>query len=354
MKTIFTFLFIILLYGCASSQAGDTSNSSEVSRLSHDSSYITEVNTIVAKKRPFKIEIMSNGRIEAYQKATIPFLVHNQITSVDVKEGDKVSFGQKLGKIESFSYKTQLEIAKNNYLQALIDLEDRLLGHGYQISDSANIPSNILQMAKLRSGYSSAKISLEEAKQNYKNTYITTPIAGVVTNLKAKQNNPSDNYPYFCEVADISKMHIVFNLLESELTGLSIGQSLDVSPFALSGQRFNGKIISINPTVDEKGMIRIVGEIPNSNNKLIDGMNARIWVQKELEEAIIIPKEALLYRQNREVVFIYEDGKAIWKYVTLSNENSTEVAISEGLEEGMEIIIENNIDLAHETVVTKK
>ncbi|GAO30656.1 hypothetical protein [Geofilum rubicundum] len=65
-----------------------------------------------------------------------------------------------------------------------------------------------------------------------------------------------------------------------------------------------------------------------------------------------MPKEAVLYRQNRQVAFIYEEGKAIWKYVETSHENSTHVAIIDGLEEGMEVIVENNLNLAHESLVS--
>jgi hypothetical protein len=43
-------------------------------------------------------------------------------------------------------------------------------------------------------------------------------------------------------------------------------------------------------------------------------------------------------------VFDYVEGKAIWKYVETSHENSTHITISDGLEEGMEVIVEYRLN----------
>ncbi len=99
-------------------------------------------------------------------------------------------------------------------------------------------------------------------------------------------------------------------------------------------------------------MVRITATVPNPKQRLMDGMNARVLLKNAVPNSLIIPKEAVLYRQNRKVVFIYEEGKAIRTYVETSHENSTHVAISDGLEEGMEVIVENNLNLAHESKVS--
>ena len=51
-------------------------------------------------------------------------------------------------------------------------------------------------------------------------------------------------------------------------------------------------------------------------------------------------------------MFVYENGRAIWKYVETGFENSREVCIESGLKEGEEAIYENNLGLSHECEVT--
>ena len=354
MKHLLLPFLAVIFYACSTSNAREVSESEaiEAAKLSYVEPTATKVGTVTARITNFELELVSNGRLEAQRKAVVPFRVQEQINAVNVSEGQKVIAGQVLGSLDPFTYKKRLDEAHYRYLQALIDLEDRLLGFGYQLKDSTRIPENIMKMARIRSGYNGAAIAVEEAKRNLEQTTITAPITGVVTNLEARVHNPSNAYQKFCEILDLNTMYMVFHLLETELSGVKPGQTVEVTPFALPGESFKGTVTSINPAVNEKGMVRITATIANLNHRLMDGMNARVLLKNTIPNCLIIPKEAVLYRQNRQVVFIFEEGKAIWKYVETSHENSTHVAISNGLEEGMEVIVENNLNLAHESVVS--
>jgi RND family efflux transporter MFP subunit len=351
MKHLISALIAVIFYACSISQAGDAEEAN-TARLSHIEPVATEVGTVPVQKGAFELELISNGKLEAQRRAVVPFAVQEQIIDVSVREGQSIAAGQTLGKVEPFTFQKRLSDAENAYQQALIDLEDRLLGHGYALSDTASVPPNILEMALIRSNYNNAVSALAEARRNLSQTTIAAPISGVIANLNAKEHNHSSSYQNFCEILDINSMHLVFNVLETEMPLVKVGQKVELFPFALSGKSFPGTVSSINPAVDDKGMVRITASVPNPNQHLMYGMNARVLLKNAVPDCLVIPKEAVLYRQNRKVVFVYEEGKAIWKYVETSHENSTHVAVTDGLEEGMEVIVENNLNLAHESLVT--
>lgn len=353
MKHLISLILLpFILFACETSQAEDV-DKEEAARLSHSEATATEVGTTPVKKGQFPMELVSNGNLQARQKAVVPFRVQELITAVNVQEGDHVKAGHVLGRMESFNYRKQLTDARNQYEKALIDLEDLLLGYGYALGDTASMPDNILKMTRIRSGYNSALSNLAQAKRNLAQTVIKAPISGVVSNLQAQTNNPSGNYKMFCEILDIGAMELEFHLLETEIQQVNTGLQVDVMPFGMPDTTFTGTVVSINPAVDDKGMVRITASVPNPGGELMDGMNARVLLKHLVPGCLIIPKEAVLYRQNREVVFVLEDGKAIWKYVETSRENSTHVAISDGLKTGDEVIVENNLNLAHESEVIK-
>jgi RND family efflux transporter MFP subunit len=355
MKYLTLLLPIVpLLYGCGASQAENEAKAEEAARLTPVTPAITQVETIPVRSGSFFLELVSNGRLEAQSKALVPFRVQEQVIEVNVTEGQTVSAGQLLGRVDPFTYKKRLEEAQNRYEQSLIDLEDQLLGHGHSLTDSSTIPPNIFKMARIRSGYNSAITAMAEAERNLNQTSIKAPVGGVVSNLEARENNPSEGFKKFCDILNIRNMNLVFNLLETEIPQVKTGQSVEITPFALPGTSFTGTVTSINPAVDEKGMVRITASIPNPGNTLMDGMNARVLLKQEIPNSLIIPKEAILYRQNRKVVFQYKDNKAIWVYVETGHENSTEVTITGGLELGMDVIYKNNLNLAHESQVTTK
>ena len=105
-----------------------------------------------------------------------------------------------------------------------------------------------------------------------------------------------------------------------------------------------------HPLVDENGMVRIKARV-NGSNKLFDGMNVRVGVKRSVGEQLVIPKTAVVLRSGKQVVFTLKEGKAMWNYVHTGLENMEEYTITDGLEEGMEVITTGNVNLAHEAPV---
>jgi multidrug efflux pump subunit AcrA (membrane-fusion protein) len=109
--------------------------------------------------------------------------------------------------------------------------------------------------------------------------------------------------------------------------------------------------MEINPSIDKNGMVQVKALINNPKNQLYDGMNVKIYLQRSLGKQLVIPKEALVLRSNKKVVFTLKNGYAQWVYVQTGLENSGGYVVTEGLSEGDSVIYEGNINLAHETPV---
>ena len=63
--------------------------------------------------------------------------------------------------------KLTLDAAKIALQKAELDLYDVLAGQGFAAKDTLSVPANILAMAKMRSGYTSARNSLDRARLEY-------------------------------------------------------------------------------------------------------------------------------------------------------------------------------------------
>jgi len=207
-------------------------------------------------------------------------------------------------------------------------------------------------MAKIRSGYNLALSNYKEARRNYAETRIVAPINGIVANLEAKPNNLSSQYKKCCDIINDKFLIVDFPVLEGELNRIKTDRQVQIIPFAMRDKQFSGVVTSVNPAVDEHGMILVQAGVDNPDGILIDGMNVKVIVKDIVHNCIIIPKTAVLYRQNRKVVFVHENGIAKWVYVQTGLENSSEVTITDNsLKPGQEVIVNNNINLAHETPV---
>ena len=75
--------------------------------------------------------------------------------------------------------------------------------------------------------------------------------------------------------------------------------------------------------------MQIDAEVSNDGS-LVDGMNVRVAVRQQVADRLVVPKSAVVIRDNEEVLFRFRDGKALWTYVHTSLANSREYADAAG------------------------
>lgn len=339
---------LVLLSSC---KTEEQDNREEMARRTSKRDAVT-VSTIELKRSTFYHELVSNGKVYAKSIAAVPFRVEGTIEKVYVQNGQKVEKGQLLAQIEDFTYRMQLEKAMQALEKAKINFEDYLLSDSR--TDTSGLDPRKAETWRIRSGIIDAEMAIKEAENNLKYTRLLSPINGVIADLEAKEQNQASQYnDGFCKVIDNSVLEIKFPVLESEYAFVDKGMPVTVLPYIDDTKGFTAHISNINPVVDENGMLMVTAEMRNGGS-LLEGMNVKIKIRKPVPDRLVVPKEALVIRQNRDVVFVKEDSLAIWKYVTTEFENSESFSIKEGLTEGDLVIYKGNINLAHETVVKEE
>jgi len=341
-------LIITLLFSCKQKTA---ENLEEMARRSSRPEAVL-VKTVRLEPSTFYHELISNGKAYSSEKAVVPFKVNGIINELYIQNGQKVRTGDLLAVIEDFEHRTQLTRARQSLERAEINFKDDLLSN-FSTTDTTGLSSAKIKTSRIRSGLNDAITALTEAEYNFNNTRIHAPLSGVVANLEAKVFNPSQNYQSLCTIIFDEVMEVEFPIIESEYSFISKGMPVGIIPFINDSTNITGRITQINPLVDENGMVKVKAEFRN-NSRLIDGMNVRVVIRKPVPNRLVVPKEALVIRQGKDVIFVREDSLAIWKYVTVEFESSTSLSIKEGLEPGDLVIVSGNVNLAHETIVREE
>lgn len=352
MKQIFTILISLLFLAnaCSPSQ-GKTDEKAGKMMLKEETNL---VETLVLKKTEFEKEIISNGKIYALQKSDLIFTVPGKVKSLNVVNGSKLSKGDIVASLEDFDFISRLEKTKHSVEKAKLDTENILIGQGYDGKDTLNIPKDVLRIAKLKSGLFDALIDFKRAQHEYQASSLRAPFSGVVANLSGRLHNNVELGKTFCILMNQEQFELEFSVLESEVFQLSVGQQVKIQPFAFNKGEYKGQITQINPRVDENGLVLIKATVKNKDGKLIEGMNIRVVMLQKLNNQLVVPKSALLLRQNKQVVFTYKDGKALWNYVKTGQENSLFYTIVDGLKQDDEVIVKGSLNLAHESSVEVK
>lgn len=310
----------------------------------------TEVKTKLLEYQDFNYELISNGTVAAMNRAELRFQTQEVIRKIYVKNGDRVTKGQKIAELDRF----KLEIAKKQAMESLeqakLSLQDILLGQEYSIADSLNIPAGVMKVAKTKSNYEQSLNNYIIAEYNLGAATLYAPFDGVVANMTAKEFNLPGSEA-FCMIIDNRSPEVVFNILESEMPLINLKNKVVVSPVFLSSHTVEGYVSEINPLIDKNSMMRVKAVISNKDGKFYEGMNVKVRIQLLLGKRLAVPKSAVVLRNNKEVVFRLRDDRAAWVYVKTAQENSDSYVITEGLNEGDRIIYDGNINLADDAPV---
>jgi RND family efflux transporter MFP subunit len=310
-----------------------------------------KVSVMLLRYSDFNKEIISNGKLVALKKADLKFRSSENVAVVYVKNGDRVTQGQVIAKLDNFTLSNTLKQSRNQFEIAKIDFQDVLISQGYNITDSATIPESAIKNARVKSGFDRAESDVEMAEYNLRASVLKAPITGIVANLFSKEYNLSNQSEKFCTIIDDTHFEAEFPILESELASVKTGQTVRIIPYSFNDVEVKGEIIKINPVVDQNGMVKVDAVCNNIDHKLFEGMNIKIILEEKVPHQLVIPKQAVVLRSERPVVFTFKAGKAMWVYVTTGLENISSLVITEGLVEGDSVIYEGNLNLAHEAGV---
>jgi len=341
-KPFITFSLLCLLGSCSCSSMKETD-----SRIS-DVDKVAEVTVIQLKLSVFNHEIVSNGRLTAREKVDVNFQSPGLISEIFVKNGQRVAKGQRIATLDTYKLANQLEKDRHAVASARLEMQDVLIGQGYDPELSEKVPDEVMRLARLRSGLQQAELTLAATQKDLQDATLVAPVSGVIANLSAKPHNMSSSTP-ICRIINDSGMDVEFSVLESELPMVKPGDNVSVAPFS-DTRSHSGRITEINPMVDENGMVKVWASV-NGGNGLIDGMNVRVSVMRQVGEALVVPKSSVVLRSGRQVVFTLDGNKAMWNYVTTGLENLNEYTVTDGLTSGMTVITSGNVNLAHEAPV---
>ena len=317
---------------------------------------IVEVDTVVLRKQVFQKQILCNGKLVAIRRAELMCPKAGELLrSVNVKNGQRVSRGQVLAVADTRDMSAALERAKHDLEKAKVDLQDKLIGLGYE-ADAKNVPADVMKRAEMTSGYYSATFAIRAAETSLSDCRLIAPFSGKIADLVARPHQRGDK---FCTLIDDSFFDVEFKILESELASVNKGTAVRVSPYIDENMVLNGTITEINPTIDEKGLVSVKARVKNVSGRLLDGMNVKIVIENSVRDMLVVPKEAVVERDGYHVVFVYDKktSRAVWTYVDIQYSNLSSYAIT-GCEKkettvnvGDIVITSGNLNLADDTEV---
>ena len=183
-------------------------------------------------------------------------------------------------------------------------------------------------------------------------TDVVAPISGVIASRDIKAGNfVQINSPIF-RIVDTARLEATLNVPEREITKLRAGQAVELTVDALPGRRFAGEVDRVSPVVDTgSGTFRVVASFAGDGD-LQAGMFSRVAIRyDQREDALVLPRRALLEDGGEPAVFAVRDGKAARVPLELGYSDGGWVEVRKGLAEGDAVVVAGKAALREGTAV---
>jgi RND family efflux transporter MFP subunit len=236
--------------------------------------------------------------------------------------------------LDPIDYQLRLEEAEARKAKAEADYREKL-------AFDANLPADVRaereRAQRLKSGLDEAEIALKRARLDLERTRIRAPFPGRVASLAVVPGQLVSQGAELMTVLDLDPIRVQVQVLEGELAHLAPGGRAQVRFSAYPDEVFTGTIATINPLVEEQTRTaKVTVVVPNPGGRILPGMYAKVEVEAQrIPDRILVPRSAILERDRRTMLFVHEDGKAKWRYVTTGLENDHLVEVVENSETEM-------------------
>ena len=326
-------LSLALALGCQASAGG-------VEKKAADAEVVEQPSPVVVgtvERGAITATISAASTIEAERQVTVHSESVGRLVDLTVEEGDKVKEGQVLARIRFDAQANSLLRANTSLAKAQTDFQrieqlynERVLGNE--------------EYQKARNQLDIAELDLRDRAREMKNTKVTAPFSGTVTQRKVIEGGFVTNGAELLQVTDFNTLVARVFVPEKELDRIKVGQEALVVGKAAKGRKGTGKVLRISPTVDAgTGTVKMTVALPQElagGQGFLPGMYAEVTLTVDHRENVaLVPKGAIVHDEEQTYVFVPEGDKARRVRVELGLQDAERVEIVKGLGAGDAVIV---------------
>lgn len=332
---------VVLLFGVTAWSCGKIAenHNNKVTPKNNSTTEATPVEGTVIKHEFFKENIQLTGTVLAVEKVIITSEINGRISSINFKEGQYVSKGTILVKINDDEIKANLRkaIANIEYFKNEWERKKLLLDKKAISIEEVDRLQNQLDLALAE------KDLLQAQLDKYS---ILAPFSGKIGIRSISVGSMVTPGLEITRLYQTDPILIEFSVPE-KYAGL-IKENMGFTFKAEGNDRvFNAKISVVDPEVDlETRTLRVRGICPNPRNELKSGAFVTIDLNiREMNNAILIPASAVSSDIHGAKVLIIKDGIIQVKYIQIGTRTEESVLIKGGLSPGDTLITSGLLQL---------
>jgi membrane fusion protein (multidrug efflux system) len=300
------------------------------------------ITTFMSEQKVFQHYLELQGNVSTKMNLVIFPEYSGVLTRIYVEEGQRVTKGQMLAKIDDGGMSQQLAQAEiqTNLAKTTFERQERLWNQ--------KIGSEI-QFLQAKSNYEAQAQMVNQIKQQIDKTVVRAPFSGTIDDVITEQGSVvGAGQTQLMRIVNLDDMYIETNVPESYITNVTINKDVKIE-FPILGKTVDAKIRQAGSFINPANRtFKIEIAIPNKDKDIKPNLTAKVKINDYTNEtAILIPQSIISENANGEQ-YIYvvnnkktnNEGVAQRVIIETGKTQGDVIEVLKGLENGVEIIQE--------------
>ena len=321
----------------------------------------------------------ASGYVVARRQAAVASKITGKMVELNIEEGDRVKEGQVIAKLDDTNISASLnaasaqeDYAKAGLAETGVNLKNaerdyerqKSLLSGHFVSQ-AIVDNSQTSVDALRAQLMTQQVNIQVAERNVQlaersldDTIVRAPFAGVVIAKSAQVGeivSPLSAGGGFTRtgigtIVDMDSLEVEVDVNEAYIGRVQPGQAVESILNAYPDWKIPSHVIAIIPTADRaKATVKVRIGLDLKDARIVPDMGVRVSFLEDRKPAaqdqprpagILVPREALRDDNGQEVVFVFNEGRAQRRTLTLGGTVGDSRLVATGLSAGESVILD--------------
>ncbi|MHC4713569.1 MAG: efflux RND transporter periplasmic adaptor subunit [Planctomycetota bacterium] len=324
------------------------------------------VNVVLMRTEPAPLPdvVLFPASVEAYKEVTVGAEIPGTIEWIGVEEGENVSEGNLIARVDTSMLKADLDAA-----QAAFDLATTNFSRIETLYRENTVSAGNYLQSKTQLDV--ARATLEAVRIRFEKGTITAPVAGILNRRYIERGEYIKAGDPVADIVQVDRVKVAVDIPEKDISYVTIGRPLAIlsekgslgggknpglsdaytalaERFLPEGYDYVTGTVTYRSVVADTGTLtyRVEVTVPNPDMALLPGRIVRAAVLRRIiEDAISVPLNAVIPREGRIIAFVAESDRAKEVEVSIGITDGRNIQITGGLQAGDMLVVEGQRQL---------
>ena len=304
------------------------------------------VTIATAKYEVVRFDIPYHGTFEPSSEVTVVSESQGKVKECAINEGDFISEGEIIARLDNELTGYQLETAEAAWLKTQDELKRfENLSPGESVSTQ--------QLEEIKLACQNARSTYLTIKKQYNDAFIKAPISGTVSKRYFEKGSFIGPGSPVADIINTGKMKFNAWFTAKDLKRVKTGQKVMLTTDLYPGIFYEGtiKVIGVKPDNSKRYLVQ--AEVTNSVVKpLFSGIDGTVHIKYTSGgESLVIPRNCLVSSVIEPMVYVVSDNTAKLRGIVISEITDSLVIIESGLTKGECVVLSGQINLENNAPV---